>query len=245
MKKQNNKIKLLLILFFLLLTTGCTLNYDLVIHTDNRVSESVSFFRNKNDVLKKYSKLKDVKKDEIEKSKINYYKKQYGYSSKYVRSFSGINLIFYKTRASLSDYFEKSIYRSLYTDYELIEIGNTVSFKTVGSYTPTGIFTSENGEVTNDLAKEIKVNIQFHKNVLESNADYIDEFSNTYTWVIKNTDDYKNINFEFGNKKNYIAILYYYIMTNLDIIIILLFLIIIPSIIYLFFKINKRVKNQI
>lgn len=245
MKKLVNRYKFLIILFLLVLTTGCSVNYNVVVRTDNRVEENISIFRDKKEVLKRYPKLSAVKKDETEKLKLEYYKKQYGYSSRYVRKFSGLDLKLYKTSKTLTDFFENSFYKSLYSSYELIDLGDTVSFRTVGSYTPVGIFTTENGEITDELAKEIIVNIQFHRNVLRSNADYVNKLTNTYTWVIKNTDEYKNISFEIGNKKNYLAISYYYLVTNIVLVFISIFVIIVPTIVYLFIAINKRFKNRI
>ena len=90
---MKNKFKfLILILFVLITTTGCTLNYNLTINTDRSILEEVSVTDSNNVLIKKYGDYKKKIKEEQ---------------------------LFYKEHQVYGDYSSKKIYKSDYSGLEL------------------------------------------------------------------------------------------------------------------------------
>lgn len=187
-------MKKLLILFCLFLFSGCTVNYNIIIKNDNTVIEKTSINVEKSD---KNNKLSDVKKDLLSQYQSILNKDNYIYSFKKNNDKIKVKI---NKNSNLSQLFIRSLYNELYEDYELFENNNKVYFKTVGNSYIGNLFVTKNYEEGFSFKKDLdklKINITFEGEVVESNADEINEKTNTYTWIFTKDNFTKGMYFTY------------------------------------------------
>jgi len=93
------------------------------------------------------------------------------------------------------------------------------------------------------MLSELRVNIQFHNVVIDSNADKYDSATNTYTWIFNRETENKTIEFNLSNKKRYDIISKYIFDTyKYRIIITIILLVIITLLVTIYF--TKLKKNN-
>lgn len=224
-------MKKILILFCILLLTGCTANYNVDIDENLRVLESTKivgseelysayYKTSRNKVLKG---LLEIYSTDLEKNNYEYHlvkgenpyinlKKSYDNISNYLNN----SLLF-------NDYFDK-------IDYN--KNGNIIKIETIG-FNPNVLDDPERFYVNN-----LDIAIKCAYKVVNHNANKVDERTNTYHFIMdENTDDFK-ILFEFDSSRKFNP---YLKMINVIIIIILL---IILSWVIIYIT-NKRKKNKV
>lgn len=206
------KIKLLLLTIFVaIISTGCTLNYNLTINEDRGILESV-VVTEKNSILK--TKFNDYKKEIKEQE--NYYKEHqlyFDYTSKkiYGKTDSGLSL---SKRFEYGTYNNSPNKNSVFNNYAFYEQeGNYIFRLTYPIY--EAVFPD-----TNDLNQKIDeayINIKSHLKVLETNSDSYDEKTKTYTWKLDQNffNNSDGIYIKLSKEKDNMLIFKDFIMNNL------------------------------
>lgn len=180
------KTKILLLLFVIMLFTGCTGKYDIKINDDLSVNENL------------YLELKDGNYEKtvniFEKNKINKDKYSVFMSSdtliiKYKDKFSSIEdyILSSKVYHQLIDeiqYSKEKNYIDIYVD-EKLKLKNGLDLNLVGN--------------SNDI-ESLDVNIELPFKVLNSNSDNINK--NKYSWKINNDDLHKKIFIQFNPNRS-------------------------------------------
>lgn len=192
--------KILLIGFFVTFLTGCSVDYNVSINKDLSVDESFNIvenlsvirdekynsleeviedFQNKTTVdLKKYDHKTSIKKDLIS-SKVT---REYGSINTYIKALNKIDLFSNETK--------------------LDKNGGVYTFTSKINY-------EENEELVAILYKiDAKIGITVPFEVVDNNADYVDEKTNTYYWNLKNYVDpsnQKSITLSFDTNKTIVS----------------------------------------
>ncbi len=239
----NKKIKCLSILLITLLLSGCTIDYNLVVTHKKEVIERVYY--NESKELLKSLKIdsKQYLNDKYLSNK--YMTSQYGYKLKKINKINYVTGMTYKKFDSLKSYSDSFLYTYLFEGAKIEKIDNITTFSTTGEYYYQNLFPSGYFDAPKLLPSEVVINIRFYNDVVSSNADRVDTFTNTYTWYITNEDKNKNIVFSINNKTRYDIIVIDFFITNSKIIIIgLVSLLLIFLIINYFIKMSRQ-NNEI
>lgn len=206
------RVKILILLFMVLVLSGCNINYDVNIKASkndkNQVLEEIIFnfdnseisvnnisnyvtetFKNYQNLgmLKDYKLKKDIGK---KNSKIIIYKK-YSSLEEYVNSNEALQYAF-KNVNYIDNYGDKGL-------------------NTTDKYIGQEIF---NNEVSENIIDNIKITYHFQNEILENNADIYDKSNNTLTWNLDKTRKDANITFQYSNSKKYDIIIKDYIKQN-------------------------------
>lgn len=187
--------KNLILLLSLILFTGCSINYNLYIKSDGIVEEKI-----------KASKEEKIKKSEYNKINRNFENdygsilKKYDYNYKLIYNNENTYLDINK-KDIINNFFDNSLFKEYFEDYELYDSGNIRIFKTIGSNYLNDLFITKNYEsslIKSDIDK-LTINITFDNKVISSNADKYDELTNTYTWIFDKNNLSKDIQFSYDN----------------------------------------------
>ncbi|HHW69291.1 MAG TPA: hypothetical protein GX747_03040 [Tenericutes bacterium] len=203
MKKKYTLLLLMLITFL----TGCTVDYNLIIKSDNVIEENISIYESI-DIINKYYGSAELAKKDLNVSYQNYLE-----SNKYKIRYKHDNQYLTAKLKKESSSFDKL----RYTPFFQTMFGNANIEKTKDyTYFETEWFQSSS-EIYNDqnasgmIANNININIQFHNEVIEANSDYYDKKTNTHTWEITKDSNDKKIYFKIGKTKRYDIIIMYLI----------------------------------
>ncbi|MBE6153565.1 MAG: hypothetical protein E7166_05015 [Firmicutes bacterium] len=201
----------LLIIISLIFITGCSTKYDLTIDSDLNLKETVTLYEN-NKTLEVYNNNLKLVPDQ----KFSQYKEMSTF-----KNYKLIKKIFEKDKtggviqtkfSSLEKYRDSFVLTTIFEDIQFLEYGNIVNIQTSG-YNPS-IFVSE--EDFEFFMEDIEVNIKFHNDVVENNAQKYDEKTNTYTWILNQDSKSGNIMFSIDkSKKRYDIIIKDFINDNL------------------------------
>lgn len=180
---MKNKIKYLLIFMLVIITSGCSGNYNLKINADLSLNEELELtLDNENDAYDKTLKIfeeNNIKRDNYD-----------------IKISSDKVIINYKDKfASIEDYILNSkVYPQIFNkieynkDKKYIDLYANQNLKTRNKYT------EKNGTNLTDF-DVIQVNIENPFNVTLSNEDISND--NIYTWSIKKDDINKTIKMQF------------------------------------------------
>lgn len=188
--------KIVILISFLILFSGCTIDYDVVIKDNDTIFENSKI--NIKDV-KNDKEFSEVKKDFDSEYSTSLIKKRYEYEIKNIDNKAVFSL--YK-RNILKGAFKNSLYNYIYEDSEMFSSGNIVYFKTVGNNYLGNLFVTKNYEEGLSFDKKVdtlRINISFENKVISHNADKVDEDSNTYTWIFTKDNYKKNIIFSYDS----------------------------------------------
>ncbi|MDD3392816.1 MAG: hypothetical protein PHE54_04680 [Bacilli bacterium] len=197
---MNYKFKIITIMAITLLITGCSVDYNLVITEKREVKESTII-----EISKESLADLDMTADEFIDSKIQSYK-SYSQFNEYEisKKFSLNNAVMRIKRnfTSLEDYVGSVLYYKVFESGNISEEDDTLTFETTGDYNYNNFF--YNSLDLNSQIPTININIRFYNEVLDSNADKVNTFTNTYTWYISPDDiNEKQITFTINNKIKY------------------------------------------
>lgn len=180
------KLKLLIVIIFVsIITSGCTLNYNLTIKDDRSILESV-VVTEKNSILEK--KYDNYKKEINEKQR--FYKEhqiytEYSSSKIFNKDESGLKLTKEFKYGTFNNSQNKT---SVFNSYSFYEEGNNYVFRL--SYpVKEALFPDTRDSEKIDKAY---INIKSHLKVIDSNSDSYDEKTKVYTWKLD--DDFFNNN---------------------------------------------------
>lgn len=180
---MKNKFKYLLLLIIILMTAGCSGNYNLKINADLSIDEKLELSIDNEDNL--YEKtLKIFEENNINKDKYD------------VSISSGKILIEYNDKySSVEDYILNSkIYPQLFNKIEYHKTRKYIDLYTKENLKIKNNYNVENGTNLTDF-DVLQVNIENPFNVNYSNSDIVSD--NIYTWSIKKDDINKTIRMQF------------------------------------------------
>lgn len=216
---MKNKIKFLILFLLIIITTGCSGNYNLKINADLSVDENLELtIDNENDAYEKTLKIFEDNKIKRDNYDVNInsnevtitYKDKFDSIEDYI-----LNSKVYPQLFSKIQYNKTSKYIDLYTNEDL-KIKNG--------------YNEENGSNLTDL-DVIQVNIENPFNIISSNEDIVN--NHIYTWSIKKNEGQKNIHMQF--KPNFNKFPIRPVIVGLLIIIVSIFLI---------YNLIKRYRNS-
>lgn len=187
--------KLLVLLPFLILITGCSIKCDLRIGTNLSVKETITI-KESNKTLSLYNtNLKDIPKQRMNEYKnIDEFKQLKLKKEIFENDFTGG--VVTAEYSSLNNYKSSGTILSLFSDVSITDLGNVTNVQ-ITDYNPSSFFEPED---TNIDMENIEVNIRFHNKILDNNAQSYDEKTNTYKWVL--TSDINSGNISFSIDKN-------------------------------------------
>ncbi len=232
-------MKKIFIFFVILLLTGCNVQYDLTITNKEEVREKFYVFIDNNTIDNS-----NMSKDEYLDYYSNLYLQNSGYENYKVDTKKGKDIssfIVTRNYENLNDYITSVSFKNMFYNATIERIGNYTSFETSKNQFLESI--KNNEIVSEDMKKNTyTINIKFYNQVVNHNADEVDEKNNIYTWIV-NKDTTKNtLYFKIGPKVRYDVMILDYIQNNLlllSIIGIIILFILITSL-YIFIKIKKN-----
>ena len=232
-------MKKIFIFFVILLLTGCNVQYDLTITNKEEVREKFYVFIDNNTIDNS-----NMSKDEYLDYYSNLYLQNSGYENYKVDTKKGKDIssfIVTRNYENLNDYITSVSFKNMFYNATIERIGNYTSFETSKNQFLESI--KNNEIVSEDMKKNTyTINIKFYNQVVNHNADEVDEKNNIYTWIV-NKDTTKNtLYFKIGPKVRYDVMILDYIQNNLLLLsiigIIILFILI--TFLYIFIKIKKN-----
>lgn len=224
------KLKLLIVVSFIALTCGCSVEYkfnineDLTIDEEAEVKETMSYFE-ENYTYYHSSEIIDIFWE-------RFIKKHPTEGYKYFHNSDETGAIVTNSYTSIDDYINKtSMYNQFFEDIEYNVDNNKITLKTTGKFYPYNEQDFSRYAIDNI---NIKITVPFK--VIESNADNVK--GNTYIWSIdRQTKDKKiSIVFDKTTKKNVAKIekkFYYSIAFGIIAVIIII-------IMYVVYRVNKN-----
>lgn len=235
--------KVLLVLCIILLT-GCSGEYNLTITDKKKVEENLIISISNEEILETNSSVEEY---------LDHYK--YVYST--AENFKGYEIktkkskpnSYFKVRRNYKDleqYVKSNSFKSMFIYADILDTGKYLEFT---SSRNDYIYNYQNNMLISEEDKydSFDINIKFYNEVVEHNADEVDEKNNIYTWhvdVNRSADD-SFIHFKLGPKVLYLVKLKDYIMKNIITVIFIssIFGVIALILLYILYK-NKK-NNEI
>lgn len=194
------KIKMFMLISFLSLFCGCTVDYNIIFKKNHRMDETV--------IIKEtgtYIKNSGFTISEVVNSKIESYSSDININGFTVENKSDDNniIIVLKSKNKSVGKLEKFMYfGSMFNGVDEKREGSNYSFKTNGKYDQSGLFYDPAGIADEGFVDQININIQFQNKVISHNADKVDQDKNIYTWVLTRKTIEKTIEFELSDQLN-------------------------------------------
>lgn len=186
-----NKLKKILITFIILITSGCSVEYNLNINEDNSVSETVVA----SEVTTKMESLTRLKGDIA----VNYLFKMFNRNDDLISVTSTSDT--YNTYATAKrvyndiDEYKDSFKSDLFSNINVSKSDNTVM-----------IYAKQKTKLTNDssyslIYDDVHIKIKIPYKVIENNADEV--IGDTYIWNLSKNDNLKTVKISYlDNNKN-------------------------------------------
>jgi hypothetical protein len=187
------KFKILLLMLSIFLISGCSATYNLTITNKKEVIEEGIFLDNNDNILKYDSSVLEFLYRQEEVYTENY-------KTNIIEGENASGLVLNQKYKSINALAETEIPKYLFENISVKGDNELFIVKTTGDYLRTNAFAVDLSKEYLYNLDEIVVNIKFYNNVEVHNADKVDKKNNTYTWVLKKTDDYRTI--EFNLKKS-------------------------------------------
>lgn len=196
-------MKKILILFMILLLSGCSINYKLKINEDLSLEENINITNNAS-YFESLGPVESVYKNTVD---LGMKDKEYRYTYINEKNSYGVNAT--RKYSSLEDFKEKATsYKELYDDFEITKDGAKVIINSIGNLkTEKFVSSSEDSASDNFEFSNSYISIEVPFKVTYNNADRVAEQDNIYYWNIDNniTKD-KNIKISFDTSKKFISI---------------------------------------
>lgn len=196
-------MKKIIMIFMILLLSGCSVNYKLKINNDLSLEENILVTTN----ASYFESLGPVESVYINTIDLGMADKGYNYIHVADKGNYGVNAT--KNFTSLDDFKSSSnSYKEIYDDIEIIQENNIVTINSVGNFKTEKFISQSEDDSSDDLSitnSYIAIEIPFE--VLNSNADRVSKQDNIYYWDIDNniTKD-KTIQISFDTNKKFISI---------------------------------------
>lgn len=181
------KIRIFILVLFIILLTGCKGEYNLIINKDLSIDEDVNIYiENKDNIYDKTISL--FENNNIDDSM---------YSVSQTDEF--VNIRYKETFRNFEDYFVNSkFYSRIISNEDYNKSNKKISYKGLSNIKFDDLDTNSNLNNTFDIS-ELKINVKIPFIIRDNNADKSSD--DTLTWVIKQNDSHKNINFSFDYLK--------------------------------------------
>ena len=204
--------KIILIIVTLIFLTGCEVKYDLVITDKETVKESFNVYVDNNEIYKSGMTIQEY---------LDYYSHLYleneGYENFVVKGIEDKNVsrfLVKRNYSNLDDYIKSYSFKNLFNTASIERIGSYISFTTSNN---TYLESIKNDEILSENNENYtyEINIKFYNEVVNHNADKIDEKNNIYTWTIDKNTIKNNIYFKIGPDVRYDVVIKDYIQNNI------------------------------
>lgn len=233
------KISLLVVIISLLLLSGCNIKYNLTVTDKGVVKEKAYFLQDNKNILENNDDINLYLEEKIAPYQTVYSSYKYYKHKGLLKSY----ILVQKEYESLSNYATNSnLFKNLFERGEVTGTNNN-SFRTVGKFYYDKIY-DDTVDPTFYINK-IEINIRFYNNVLDNNADKVNKVTNTYTWIIDETTETKDIYFKTGTKVQYNAVIYQFITDNLIAVLITSGVIILALLITLMVRLKQIENNRL
>ncbi|MGE5455824.1 MAG: hypothetical protein ACM3O4_01785 [Ignavibacteriales bacterium] len=204
--------KLATLFIFVLVLSGCSADYDLVIDENNVVTEKLKVTIPNKIILQGNDDIDVFLENRIKSYKSIRSYKNYVYDSGVGKNNSFIEMTMkYK---NLKDYSNSPILNGIFENLNVVENNKFTTFKTVGEYYYNDIYGAEptddgngdglqSGSPTQSAMGDVNITIKLHNKLIESNADIEDEKNNVYTWKLTPDSKQEYIYIKYSNDKRY------------------------------------------
>ncbi|MEG2457530.1 MAG: hypothetical protein RSB41_01400 [Bacilli bacterium] len=213
-----NKIKLLLLPLFLILLSGCSINYELNINKDNTVKESITPTVELSTIKVYYNTALEFfdaqYKKYIESSSLY---EGYKYTQKESTQTSS-TYEFSKTYNDIKEYLNSPSIKEIYQTVEYKETEKGLEVKLTDF---NDVFINVSQDPTNKLKEPINIVIKSDYILKNTNASLRDKTKGIYTWKIDSKTEYPSIEFTVTNKQNIVSTYFNYILISIIVIIVL------------------------
>lgn len=234
----KKRILILTVLCFLL--TGCTVDYNIIVTSDKKVIEDVTVSKLISKINEEGYKVEEVK--EAQETSYQSFFRKYDLDYEFLITDTALEGKFSRKSSDFNTINNFPYFQQLYNSIVIEKDKNKYSFKTEGTYNGKNMF-----EITDftevPMLSELRLNIQFHNVVINSNADEYNKETNTYTWIFNSETENKTIEFDLSNDKRY-DIITKYIFDNYKYKIIIFISTIILLTIFIIFYLRKVKKNN-
>lgn len=237
---MNKLEKIVMLILFTILFTGCNVEYNLTIDNKKRVIEEVTFLEDNNNMLKYASSVDEFLYNREQENFIN---TDYKYERVYNDDQSGLHVK--NSYSNVEQYVNSKIYTRLFESANIVNDSKFYSFSTFGDYYRNAVFSTPLEAVYRYNIDQIKVNIKFYNVVNSHNADEVDEKNNVYTWYLKSSDLTKKIEFNLSDKVRSDIMLQNTLLKNKVAIIISLLVILVLIIFIIKFNNIRKQNNRI
>ncbi len=221
--------------------TGCSVNYNLVITNDETIKENFTINVD-NEII--YDSGMEI--DEFLDYYSHLYQQNEGYENFKIETKEGkfiSSFIVKNDYKSLNDYIESFSFKYMFNDAYIERIGNYISFKTSTNLKLEEM--NNNIEISDFACDNFKISIKFYNEVVNNNADEIDEKNNIYTWNVNKNSTKDYIEFKIGPKVRYDVMIKDYIYNNIFEISIVGSLLLIILIVTIFIVYKSKKNNEI
>ncbi len=176
------KKRIIVLLFGVLLLTGCTADYNLEID-NNLLKEEITGMVSKNELNENNSEAPNTVSSLINEKQYPFANSTEIYDKKLNEDGNNINYK-YSFNYDMTNFDKSSLINTCFENHEIVDLGNYYSIKLSGEFYCL-------------YAKNINVNVTSNLNVISNNAKKVKD--NTYTWVINK--DTTNIEFVVDKTK--------------------------------------------
>lgn len=176
------KKRIIVLLFGVLLLTGCTADYNLEID-NNLLKEEITGMVSKNELNENNSEAPNTVSSLINEEQYPFANSNEIYDKKLNEDGNNINYK-YSFNYDMTNFDKSSLINTCFENHEIVDLGNYYSIKLSGEFYCL-------------YAKNINVNVTSNLNVISNNAKKVKD--NTYTWVINK--DTTNIEFVVDKTK--------------------------------------------
>lgn len=143
---------------------------------------------------------------------------------------------------SIDEYIKSKLYNYSFETAYIVDDKDFYQFQTQGEYYRNNIFSNSIESTFKYNIDEVNINIKFYNVVIDSNADFVDEKSNIYTWKLDRSNINEIISFQLSNKVRYDVMFFDYI--NRHKILLIVVTVIIFLIIYGLMKLKQIIKKN-
>ena len=235
------KYKVLFLIVFMFILSGCNINYSVNIKSNGKVEEKFVMTFDEKDVDSHNPKA--LINDTIKTYKENGMYKDYSFKV----NLSGKNstITAYRKYNSLNEYISKSeLLPSIFEKTSYIDDYGIKGLITTGEYYYDALFDKTMVTVDEPTIENVDINIHSQFDLLENNASNIDD-NNTMHWNINDENKTFSINFKYNNSKRYDIIIKDYLKENWISIIIVGLVIVSIIIVINYIKNQDKLNNKI
>lgn len=208
--------KVIIFLLIVFLLTGCSVNENIKINKDLSVQESVSMFESSEFFNSRYKMLPiNIIKEILYSRDRDKILNDNGYNFKIEQNAEFPYVVANKKYSSIEDFTNNTIFKTQYFNKVITTTNNNQI-----SISASEFIKHDNQDVDYYNPDNLYINITIPYVVTSNNADKYDARTNTYTWIITNKTNDKEIKITFDKNRIYIYNLILYISIGILIILI-------------------------